>query len=237
MTRTTNASPAHLAAFASKATSHPVLIPREVAGHPHPGPPIPARAEWKGLSCRNPASRTRSWAAISSCSRHVESDATPACDYREWAGGHRPRRAFASAGYPAGWKRPRRPAVDRAACLRHRSGDMVRISRRTASSLGGGSPCPGMTTLPRPWSTPSLDRGHDPRGAEPGAPADLGDRLPRVGHEHVEARLLVGQEGRADVADRLAAARHVARRVSGSPPRRTLREPSCRRVAAVAISR
>jgi hypothetical protein len=37
------------AAFASKATSHPVLIPREVAGHPRPRPPIPAKAEWKGL--------------------------------------------------------------------------------------------------------------------------------------------------------------------------------------------
>ena len=47
--RTRNASPAHLASFASKATSHPVLIRREVAGHPRPRPPIPAKAEWRGL--------------------------------------------------------------------------------------------------------------------------------------------------------------------------------------------
>jgi hypothetical protein len=39
MTRTRNASPAHFVAFASKATSHPALIPREVAerlGHAKP---------------------------------------------------------------------------------------------------------------------------------------------------------------------------------------------------------
>jgi hypothetical protein len=47
--RARNASPAHLAAFAGKPTSHPVLIPRKVAGHLRPLPPIPANAEWKGL--------------------------------------------------------------------------------------------------------------------------------------------------------------------------------------------
>jgi hypothetical protein len=43
--RARNASPADLAAFVGKPTSHPVLIPREVAGHPRPRPPIPGNAE------------------------------------------------------------------------------------------------------------------------------------------------------------------------------------------------
>ena len=34
ITRTTSASPAHRAASASNATSHPVLVPREDAGQP-----------------------------------------------------------------------------------------------------------------------------------------------------------------------------------------------------------
>jgi hypothetical protein len=49
-------SPAHLAPFTSKATSHPALIPQEGAGSSRPRPPIPARAEWKGLLLpQNPA--------------------------------------------------------------------------------------------------------------------------------------------------------------------------------------
>jgi hypothetical protein len=47
--RAGNAAPAHLAAFTGKPTSHPVLIPRDVAGHPRPRPSIPGNAEWKGL--------------------------------------------------------------------------------------------------------------------------------------------------------------------------------------------
>ena len=43
ITRTTSASPAHRAASASNATSHPVLAPWEGAGQPRPRPPNPRK--------------------------------------------------------------------------------------------------------------------------------------------------------------------------------------------------
>ena len=43
ITRTTSASPAHRAAFAGKATSHPVLVPREGCRTATPAPANPRK--------------------------------------------------------------------------------------------------------------------------------------------------------------------------------------------------
>jgi hypothetical protein len=71
---------AHLAAFASKATPHPVLVPREVAGQPARLPPIPQEPSKKACSWRK--SRPTLAQPASQRSRFVSRRSRRSCLFR-----------------------------------------------------------------------------------------------------------------------------------------------------------
>lgn len=75
----------------------------------------------------------------------------------------------------------------------------------------------------------SLDRHDDPRRANPGTSASLSYRLHRRCLEDVEARLVVGQERRADVADGDSLTYELLGGVSGAASRGTGFLCSCAR--------